>query len=179
MSKITSELPLILCVPLIFFSFLYWMVGIGDATLYVIFVAVNLLYCLIAQSIGHVIGFAIFHPYVCLKTGTTYILSSFIVSGYFNAHIPPYLEWLKYFSIIHYAYASLHILCTEDLSILWCNTTSPEIYPICSSNVTFVTRKEILHEAGVDNPYYCYIASMGIFFIILRILGYYVLKWRR
>jgi hypothetical protein len=41
MSKITSELPLILCVPLIFFSFLYWMVGIGDATLYVIFVAVN------------------------------------------------------------------------------------------------------------------------------------------
>ena len=57
MSKITSELPLILCVPLIFFSFLYWMVGIGDATLYVIFVAVNLLYCLIAQVIVIIILF--------------------------------------------------------------------------------------------------------------------------
>jgi hypothetical protein len=51
MSKITSELPLILCVPLIFFSILYLMVGIGDTTLYVIFVAVNLLYCLIVQVI--------------------------------------------------------------------------------------------------------------------------------
>jgi hypothetical protein len=57
MSKITSELPLILFAPLIFFSILYWMVGIGDATLYVIFVAVNLLYCLIIQVIVFIILF--------------------------------------------------------------------------------------------------------------------------
>ena len=48
-----------------------------------------------------------------------HICLQYITGGYFNAHIPPYLEWLKYFSIIHYAYASLHILCTEDLSFLW------------------------------------------------------------
>jgi Na+-transporting NADH:ubiquinone oxidoreductase subunit NqrF len=53
----TSELPLILFAPLIFFSILYWMVGIGDATLYVIFVAVNLLYCLIIQVIVFIILF--------------------------------------------------------------------------------------------------------------------------
>ena len=51
MAKITSELPLTLCVPLIFFCILYWMVGIGDTTLCVIYVAVNLLYCLIVQVI--------------------------------------------------------------------------------------------------------------------------------
>ena len=51
MAKITSELPLVLCAPLIFFSILYWMVGIGDATLCVIYVAVNLLFCLIVQVI--------------------------------------------------------------------------------------------------------------------------------
>jgi ABC-type multidrug transport system permease subunit len=48
-AKITSELPLTLCAPLIFFSILYWMVGIGDATLWVIYVAVNLEFCLIVQ----------------------------------------------------------------------------------------------------------------------------------
>jgi len=51
MAKITSELPLVLCAPLIFFCILYWMVGIGDATLCVIYVAVNLLFCLIVQVI--------------------------------------------------------------------------------------------------------------------------------
>jgi ABC-type multidrug transport system permease subunit len=56
-AKITSELPLLLCAPLIFFSILYWMVGIGDATLYVIFVAVNLLYCLMVQVIAIIILF--------------------------------------------------------------------------------------------------------------------------
>ena len=48
-AKITSELPLTLCAPLIFFSILYWMVGIGDATLWVTFLAVSLLFCLIVQ----------------------------------------------------------------------------------------------------------------------------------
>ena len=57
MAKITSELPLTLCAPLIFFSILYWMVGMGDATLYAIFVAVNLLYCLIVQVIVFIILF--------------------------------------------------------------------------------------------------------------------------
>jgi ABC-type multidrug transport system permease subunit len=65
MSKITSELPLTLCAPIIFFGILYWMVGIGDATLYVIFVAVYLLFCLIFQVIVFIIlfNFILFQQY--------------------------------------------------------------------------------------------------------------------
>jgi hypothetical protein len=54
-----------------------------------------------------------------IDTCITWNVLWLISGGYFNAHIPPYIEWLKYFSIIHYTYTSLHILCTEDVSILW------------------------------------------------------------
>ena len=48
-AKITSDLPLILLVPVIFYSIVYWMSAMGDVILFCIFLGINLLHCLVAE----------------------------------------------------------------------------------------------------------------------------------
>jgi len=42
-----------------------------------------------------------------------------ISGGFFNAHLPVWMQWAKYLSIVHYPYACLNILSTRDLPVLW------------------------------------------------------------
>ncbi|XP_052074941.1 uncharacterized protein LOC127712505 [Mytilus californianus] len=178
-AKITSDLPLILIAPILFYSIIYWMSAVGDGILFSIFIGVNLLFCTVAQSIGHIIGTAMPDMKLSLTTVTTYMLFSLLFSGYFNTHLPDWVNWAKYLSIVHYAFGCLNILSTEGMHVLWCNTTSAELNPSCIGNTTFITITDVLKDSGIDCPYFCYIASLGILFIVLRVLGYYVMKWKR
>ncbi|XP_076106535.1 uncharacterized protein LOC143075118 isoform X2 [Mytilus galloprovincialis] len=178
-AKITSDLPLILITPVLFYCIIYWMSAIGDGVLFAIFVGVNLLFCTVAQSIGHIIGTAIPDMKLSFTTVSSYMLFSLLFSGFFNTHLPDWIKWAKYLSIVHYAFGCLNILSTEEMPVLWCNTTSIELYPSCTANTTFVTISDVLKDSGIDCPYFCYIATLGILFIVLRVLGYYVMKWKR
>jgi hypothetical protein len=42
-----------------------------------------------------------------------------ISGGFFNTHLPVWMQWAKYLSIFHYPYACLNILSTRDLPVLW------------------------------------------------------------
>lgn len=59
-AKMTSDVPLVIIVPIIFYAITFWMSAMGDGVLFVIFTAVNLLHCLTAQvSFGSVLSFHI------------------------------------------------------------------------------------------------------------------------
>ncbi|VDI66128.1 Hypothetical predicted protein [Mytilus galloprovincialis] len=178
-AKITSDLPLILITPVLFYCIIYWMSAIGDGVLFAIFLGVNLLFCTVAQSIGHIIGTAIPDMKLSLTTVSFYMSFSLVFSGFLNTHLPNWIKWAKYLSIVHYAFGCLNILSTDGMPVLWCNTTSVELFPSCTANTTFVTISDVLKDSGIDCPYFCYIATLGILFIVLRVLGYYVMKWKR
>jgi hypothetical protein len=82
------------CAPIIFFGILYWMVGIGDATLYVIFVAVYLLFCLIFQVIVFIIlfNFHFFHNFHIFSLFNLHFFRIFRIFSLYN---------LLFFCIFH------------------------------------------------------------------------------
>ena len=51
-AKISSELPLIVIVPIVFYSIIYWMAMIGGVWEFLIFIGVNLLSCLCTQVLS-------------------------------------------------------------------------------------------------------------------------------
>ena len=61
-----------------------------------------------------------------------------------------------------------------------CNATSVSAFPQCLSNGTeYITAEDILANAGIDIPIYCYISTLVIIFIVLRIIAYFILRFRR
>ncbi|XP_060075884.1 uncharacterized protein LOC132555552 [Ylistrum balloti] len=57
LSKMTSELPFVLINPVLMISMIYWVVGLGEVDGYFVFLGIGILYTLMMQSVGLVIGF--------------------------------------------------------------------------------------------------------------------------
>ncbi|OWF40982.1 ABC transporter G family member 9 [Mizuhopecten yessoensis] len=138
LSKITSELPLLLVIPTLFNTAVYWAAGLGGVGGYFAFCGLGILNCLLIQGVAHIIG-------VCI----TDLTLSMLIMDCFN------------------------------IGGLLCNETSVTSYPRCLvNNTNMVTSQDILVGVGIDLPLHCYVSTMAISIIGLRVLGYYVLKWK-
>ena len=61
-----------------------------------------------------------------------------------------------------------------------CNSTSVSTFPKCLRNGTdHVTSQDVLHNAGIDLPIYCYISTLFILFIASRVAAYLALRFRQ
>ena len=61
-----------------------------------------------------------------------------------------------------------------------CNATSVSTFPKCLRNGTdHVTSQDVLQNAGIDLPIYCYISTLFIIFIVVRVAAYLALRFRQ
>ncbi|XP_060063730.1 uncharacterized protein LOC132544179 [Ylistrum balloti] len=180
LAKITSEMPLLLSVPFVFNTAVYWLAGLGGVDGYFVYLGIGTLNCLMMQSLAHNLGVLIKNVKLSMMAGNVIILGGLLLGGFLNINPPDWLKWVKYITLVHYPYSAIMTYILKDMDDVWCNQTSPDFYSQCGNNTTDVlTSRDVLMGIGVELPIYCYIMTIVIVTSLFYILGYYSLKLKR
>ncbi|KAK3084059.1 hypothetical protein FSP39_007436 [Pinctada imbricata] len=178
LAKISSELPLLIVMPIVFYSISYWMTMLGGVPEFFIFIGVNIMHCLCTQGVGHVFGALIFDASTAVTSSQTFNICAFLAAGMFTTHFPPWLTWFKYLSFMHYPYAAMVTSILSDVTPILCNNTAANTFEVCKTS-EYLTGKDVLTSYGVELPIYCYLATLTIIIFLLKVFGYLAFKLKK
>lgn len=60
----------------------------------------------------------------------------------------------------------------------FCSCGSFQTFKKCQNETEIVTGSDVLHSMGIDIPVYCSIGMMAVLVVVLRIMGYFALKYK-
>ncbi|XP_021342162.1 ABC transporter G family member 21-like [Mizuhopecten yessoensis] len=119
LSKMISEIPVVLINPVVMVTILYWVAGLGGVDGYVVYLSIGILYNLLMQSVALVIGlfsadlrFNMVIVFMCLDAGLT-------LGGVYSVNPPEWLWWGKYLAFSHYPSAATLTYLMADMLPVW------------------------------------------------------------
>ncbi|OWF52254.1 ABC transporter G family member 14 [Mizuhopecten yessoensis] len=119
LAKITSEMPLLLSVPFLFNTAVYWLAGLGGVDGYFVYLGIGILNCLMIQSLAHNLGVLIKDVRLSMMAGNVIIMGGLLLGGFLNISPPEWLLWVKYLTFVHYPYSAIMTYILKDMTDVW------------------------------------------------------------
>uniref|UniRef100_A0A1I8GBH9 ABC transporter domain-containing protein n=1 Tax=Macrostomum lignano TaxID=282301 RepID=A0A1I8GBH9_9PLAT len=186
-AKMATEMPLVIVMPFITLTLVYWIAGLGTGVEYVPFVLGILVNSIACQGIGIFIGLLTDIPKANMTIAFVFMMFSFLLGGFFTTAIPSWLVWAKYLSFIRYCYHLGLLLSMLSSPNFLCATTLRSAYPSClngtylnaNNQTTFPSSEIIQYLPDQPLPIWANCLVLLLFLVLFRVAGYLWLRYMK
>ncbi|KAL2944134.1 ABC transporter G family member 9 [Bienertia sinuspersici] len=107
-ARMVSDLPMELILPTVFITITYWMGGLKHSvTSFFYYLFSLLLSIMVSQGLGLALGALVMDLKAATTLGSVIMLTFLLGGGFYVQHIPNFIKWIKYLSVMNYNFKLL------------------------------------------------------------------------